>query len=63
MPYPHELYTTAAAAESKTGIPRLCEVDDVSSSPHDQAAGSNLTTLPTACYSYHHVRFACAEIC
>ncbi len=63
MPYPHELYTTTAAAESKTSIPRLYEVTDMSSSPHDQAAGSNLATLPTACYSYQHVCFACAEVC
>ena len=63
LPYPHELCTTAAAAESRTGIPRLCDVDDVSSSPHDQAAGSNLATLPTACYSYQQVCFACAEVC
>jgi len=63
MPYPHELYTTAAAAESKTGFPRLCEVNDMSSSPYDEAAGNNLATLLTACYSYQHVCFACAEVC
>ena len=63
VPHPHELYTTAAAAQSKTGIPGLCEVNDMSSSPHDQAAGRNLATLPTACYGYQHVCLACAEAC
>ncbi len=63
MPYSHKLYTTAAAAESKTGIPRFYEVNDMSSSPHDQAAGSKLATLRTACYSYQHVCLACAEVC
>ena len=62
MPYPHKLCSTAAAAESNTGVPGLSEVTDMSNSPHHQGAGSNLAMLFTACYSYHHVCLACAEV-